>query len=88
MPFKEIEIGEGRFGRPRGIKGVFIREIARLSPLRLVHLNPVSEETMADMRRIAWRQPCCWSRSQRTGRHGRRASAYRRQTLRPRPGGR
>jgi hypothetical protein len=55
MPFKEIEIGEGRFGRPRGIKGVFIREIARLPPLRLVNLNPVSEETMADMRRIAWR---------------------------------
>jgi hypothetical protein len=53
-PFEKIEVGEGRFVGSRGITGVFIRQIARFSPLRLVYLNPMSEEAMADMWRIAW----------------------------------
>jgi hypothetical protein len=52
-PFEEIEIGEGRVTRARGIIGIDVRKKSPFTPLRLVHLNPMSEQAMADMWRIA-----------------------------------
>ena len=53
-PFEEIEIGEGRISRSCGIIGVFVRDITDFPPVRLVHVNPVSEEAMANMWLISW----------------------------------
>jgi hypothetical protein len=52
-PFEEIEIGEGRVTRARGIIGIDVRKKSSFTPLRLVHLNPMSEQAVADMWRIA-----------------------------------
>ena len=53
-PFEKIEIGKGRFLGSRGITRVSIRQKACFPPLRLVYLNPTSEEAVANVQILGW----------------------------------